>query len=136
LIISLGVFLFIISPILSHRFEGAYKLPIGAGLESLAIMLLLFWCIKISSKVADFLNCKIISHIGVLSYSLYIWQQLFLNNKINYWFNQFPQNILLVFVVAHVSYYFIEMPFLNLKKRFIKPELPLHKERAVALLEV
>jgi len=125
LIIFLALFLFVISPILSFSFQGVYKLPFGAGLESMAIILLLFWCINVPSKVSNFLNGRLISHIGVLSYSLYIWQQLFLNNKIHYWFNQFPQNIVLVFVVAHLSYYFIEMPFLGLKKRFIKPDVSL-----------
>ncbi|GAA4316723.1 hypothetical protein GCM10023149_13910 [Mucilaginibacter gynuensis] len=125
LIAFIGLFVFVISPMLDHRFQGAYKLPIGANLESLLIMILIFWSIYVPSKVAVFLNSKIITHIGVLSYSLYIWQQLFLNNKIDYWFNQFPQNICLVIVVAHISYYLIEMPFLNQKNRFIRKPKPL-----------
>lgn len=122
LVFFIALFVFVISPMLGHRFGGAYRLPVGDNLQCLCVMILIFWSIYVPSKVAVFLNSKVMVHIGMLSYSLYIWQQLFLNNKIHYWFNQFPQNICLVFVVAHMSYYFIEMPFLKQKARFIKQQ--------------
>lgn len=64
-----------------------------------------------------FLNLRIMHFIGFLSYSLYLWQQLFIN-KTNLWFNQFPVNIVLIFLMAVFSYYIIERPFLQLKKKF------------------
>lgn len=63
------------------------------------------------------LNSKVFNYIGLLSYSLYLWQQIFIN-KTTHWINQFPQNIIFVFAAAMFSYYLIEKPFLKLKKRF------------------
>jgi peptidoglycan/LPS O-acetylase OafA/YrhL len=69
-----------------------------------------------------FLNFSPMQWIGRLSYSLYIWQQLFLFLKVMpaFWFQRFPQNLAFVFLAAIASYYLIEKPFLNLKKRFSK----------------
>lgn len=63
------------------------------------------------------LNTKGAVFIGKLSFSLYIWQQLFLS-AIGYWFTLFPQNVFLIFIAACISYYFIEMPFVKIRNRF------------------
>lgn len=120
IIIASTIFLFILSPLLSIHFKGSYDLLFGIGLNNVFIMILIFWCIYIPSKFANFLNAKPLMHIGVLSYSLYIWQQLFLTDIYTSWVNRFPQNLLLVFVTATVSYYAIEKPILGLKKRVKK----------------
>ena len=67
---------------------------------------------KITFKI---LNSKILRFIGTISYSVYIWQQPFLSQNNNL-INLLPQSIILVFVVSILSYYFIEKPFLKLKK--------------------
>lgn len=64
-----------------------------------------------------FLNLRVINFIGLLSYSIYLWQQIFLH-KSGYWVNQMPQNLLFVLLMALFSYYLIEKPFLKLKSRF------------------
>lgn len=66
-----------------------------------------------------FLNTKVMNYIGTLSYSLYIWQQLFFSHKIGI-FSSWPLNIVMIFLAANVSYYFIEKPFLGLKNRMPK----------------
>ncbi|MDA9554704.1 acyltransferase [Pelobium sp.] len=67
------------------------------------------------------LNHGILNHIGILSYSIYLWQQLFINNT-PYWFNSIPYNLGYLIIVSHASYYFIEKPFLKLKTRYSKLE--------------
>ena len=64
-----------------------------------------------------FLNNKLMNHIGLLSYSIYLWQQIFLI-KTPHWYNQFPMNIILIIIVSHLSYYLIEKPFMKLKAKF------------------
>ena len=67
------------------------------------------------------LNWAWVRQIGVLSYSLYIWQQLFwsppksLGLSHTWWMGLW---IIPLFTVATVSYYGIERPFLELRKRF------------------
>lgn len=63
------------------------------------------------------LNSKILNYIGLLSYSIYLWQQLFIRGS-KFWITLFPQNIIFTFMVALFSYYCIEQPFLKLKNRF------------------
>lgn len=63
-----------------------------------------------------FLNTRLLNYIGVLSYSIYIWQQLFFSNNLGK-LSEFPFNIVLIFLAAIISYNFIELPFLKLKDR-------------------
>jgi peptidoglycan/LPS O-acetylase OafA/YrhL len=63
------------------------------------------------------LNTKIFNYIGILSYSLYLWQQFFIAKR-EWWVTQFPQNMFLIFLAAMFSYYLIEKPFLKLKSKF------------------
>ncbi len=69
-----------------------------------------------------FLNLKGLSYIGVLSYSIYIWQQLFLSksNRLPAIMICFPYNLILIFLIAWLSFTFYERYFLKLKTRFLK----------------
>ena len=62
-----------------------------------------------------FLNTRLLNYIGTLSYSLYIWQQIFFSHRLGM-FSSIPLNLVMIFVVANCSYYMIEKPFLKLKK--------------------
>jgi peptidoglycan/LPS O-acetylase OafA/YrhL len=64
-----------------------------------------------------FLNARPVAYVGVLSYSLYLWQQPFLNRHTSHAMAAFPLNIVLTFGVALASYYLIERPALRLRAR-------------------
>ena len=64
-----------------------------------------------------FLNSRPMDYLGRLSYSIYLWQQLFFSKSIGI-FAQFPFNLLCLLLASICSYYFIEKPFLRLKDRF------------------
>ncbi|MFN8362073.1 MAG: acyltransferase [Candidatus Kapaibacterium sp.] len=64
-----------------------------------------------------FLNLRLLNYIGILSYSIYLWQEPFLY-RTGYWVNQLPQNLLMVVLFALGSYYLVEKPFLKLKSKF------------------
>jgi peptidoglycan/LPS O-acetylase OafA/YrhL len=118
LIFFTAIFLFIISPLLAVYLRAPYIVPVGNTLISVCILILLFWLVYVPSKISDFFNTKAMVHLGLLSYSIYVWQQPFLNGETHFWFNRFPQNIPLIFATAYISYYVVEMPVLKLKKRF------------------
>jgi peptidoglycan/LPS O-acetylase OafA/YrhL len=74
-----------------------------------------------NSVFTKILSNKLLVYIGLVSYSLYIWQQLFSNSQT--WLikiNSFPLHVLAMLVVANCSYYLYERPFLKLKKRFTR----------------
>jgi len=68
-------------------------------------------------RIGGVLNWRPVAFIGVLSYSLYLWQQLFLNPTSADWINAFPQNLGLAIVVALGSYFLLEKPLLRLRHR-------------------
>jgi peptidoglycan/LPS O-acetylase OafA/YrhL len=63
------------------------------------------------------LNLPFLNFLGILSYSIYVWQQMFFSTHLG-WFSGFPQNLAWIFLVANISYYLVEKPFLKLKDRF------------------
>lgn len=81
-----------------------------------------------SSLLSAILNNVFFVQIGILSYSLYIWQELFIGVFTwQIWLKSWngyslPTIIILklvcVFLIANLSYYFFESKFLRLKKRF------------------
>ena len=64
-----------------------------------------------------FLNWKPVVFLGVLSYSLYLWQSPFLDHRSAAWTNAFPQNLILVFFAALSSWFLVERPFIRLRRR-------------------
>lgn len=69
------------------------------------------------------LNWRWVCRIGVLSYSIYIWQQIFCSNPESFglgkvWWMSFPGWLVPVFVLGFVSYYGFEKPFLKLRARW------------------
>ena len=75
-----------------------------------------------SDAAGQLLNCKAMVFLGGLSYSLYLWQQPFLNRYVAATWTVFPTNLLCAVGLACVSYLLVERPFLRLRKRF-QPEL-------------
>ena len=80
------------------------------------IALVVHWMIaNPASPAGRFLNWPPLAAIGVLSYSLYLWQQPFSTFGMKNVLSAFPLNLLLMFTAAILSYLLIETPFLKLR---------------------
>jgi peptidoglycan/LPS O-acetylase OafA/YrhL len=79
------------------------------GLTPFLVALFLFAAIERADPI---LNNRVMGFLGVLSYSLYLWQQPFLNRHLHMWWTAFPLNVVLVFLCAVGSYFAVERPFL------------------------
>ena len=123
-LLASSIFLLMIEPsILGHR--SAHSLlraatsailpTIEAAAIAAAILILIAGKAGIAQAV---LNQPAVMHIGKLSYSLYIWQQLFLSPGTSSKPLSLLCRILLIYVVALCSFNFVEKPFLSLRKRF------------------
>lgn len=105
-----------------HLHLGILFIPLGVGgsssvIVSICILLILYSLILTESKSLNiFFNSKILTFIGKLSFSIYLWQQIFFSSEIQP-INRFPLNILFIFILSVFSYYVIEKPFLLLKNR-------------------
>lgn len=91
----------------------------GASVLNLSLAILVHRSVYCSRDwMGRVLNWKPVAFLGLLSYSLYLWQQLFLNRNSVSWVNAFPQNLIFAAAAALGSYYLLEKPFLRLRHRF------------------
>ncbi|MBO9200915.1 MULTISPECIES: acyltransferase family protein [Niastella] len=88
----------------------------------LLILMLIVYSINCTGWWYTFLNSRIMDYIGRLSYSLYLWQQIIIFGSLKF-VPERPYSLLVIFLVANVSYYFIERPFLALKNKYNNPPL-------------
>jgi peptidoglycan/LPS O-acetylase OafA/YrhL len=72
------------------------------------------------SAIGRILNARAVVGLGALSYSLYLWQQPFLNRQSTAVFAQFPLNLVLAVIAALLSYFIIERPALQVSAGRIK----------------
>jgi peptidoglycan/LPS O-acetylase OafA/YrhL len=70
------------------------------------------------------LNSAPVMWLGGISYSLYLWQQPFLDRWSSAPWAAFPLNLVLSVVLAAASYYLVEKPGLELRERFSPRRLP------------
>ena len=88
----------------------------GETVMNVAIAISVDWAMRNpGGRAGRCLNQPTTSFIGVLSYSLYLWQQLFLDRSSDRLYCAFPVNIVLAFAMALLSYLLIEAPFLRLR---------------------
>ncbi|MDP9174305.1 MAG: acyltransferase [Planctomycetota bacterium] len=74
-------------------------------------------------RVGWLLNTRPFIVVGSLSYSLYLWQQLFIDPTHLSWYSRWPVNVVLVMMAAGVSYVLVERPFLSLRARLERKHL-------------
>jgi peptidoglycan/LPS O-acetylase OafA/YrhL len=105
--------LLIATVLVLNRFSNRTVVSVfGTLIINLAVAILIHRSILLPrTTVGRFLNWPPVVFVGVLSYSLYVWQQLFLNRGSEAWINAFPQNICLAIATALASYYLLEKPY-------------------------
>lgn len=122
-------YLFVAGPYLDARFRGAYGLPVGITVTSLCCGALLVYVVRVPESILGrVLNYKWISHFGVISYGLYLWQQAFTGDHAV----RFPLNILLIVLCAEASFWLVEKPFNRLRDKVTARE----KSRRNAMAKV
>lgn len=103
-----------------HWHLGWFIAPLGADhgtLANLFIGIVVLYSVFGPKHVwYAILNSSVFNIVGVLSYSIYLWQQMFLLNAIR--FGSMPARILFIAMAATFSYLFVEKPFLRLRDKF------------------
>ena len=88
------------------------------SLIAILIALIIDRCVRFPDGVSGrVLNSWPFVQAGVLSYSIYLWQQPFLTRFVSYPCQRFPFNVVCLALAAWLSYRFVERPFLTLRRR-------------------
>jgi peptidoglycan/LPS O-acetylase OafA/YrhL len=108
--------LVVVAANLLHEHPVAYFLG-GLTLVNVGIALCLDRCITVSDgPLGRMLNTAPMVFVGGLSYSLYLWQQVFLNRDSSSGLSTFPANLVLAVAAALASYYIVECPALRFRR--------------------
>ncbi|HEY4131898.1 MAG TPA: acyltransferase, partial [Gemmatimonadaceae bacterium] len=97
-------------------YEGGYQF-FGLPIVNCSIAMCIDWSIRNYDRgVGRLLNWAPLAYVGTISYSLYLWQEPFLNRNRDLTWTSFPLNILLAFAFALGSFYLIERPTLRARQ--------------------
>lgn len=94
-----------------------FTLCIAYTVQAATIGLLLWGLIRRASPFRTLLDHWSLRTIGLGSYSIYLWQQLFLQPHGTSWLQEFPQNTIFALLAAALSFWLIERPLNRLKDR-------------------
>ncbi len=87
------------------------------------------WVSYPDGRVGDLLNSPPFRWVGVLSYSIYLWQQPFLDAEGSALYNRFPVNLCLAALFSLGSFFLVERPVQKLRARrpapLVNPVAPL-----------
>jgi peptidoglycan/LPS O-acetylase OafA/YrhL len=98
-----------------------FTVPFGATIQAAAAAFLVAsYSLETDGPVFRILNSAPLRALGILSYSLYIWQQLFFVRDGEYaehhpFFLHFPWNLGAVLIAAILSFYGVERPFFRVR---------------------
>lgn len=91
---------------------------VGLPAVNICIGVLLDWAMRNpAGQLGRFLNTPLAIKVGMMSYSLYLWQQVFLNRHSQHFITAFPLNVILAIACGWASYRFVEMPCLAWRER-------------------
>ena len=89
------------------------EFAVAITLSNVCIAVTIDWCVRFhEGRFGRILNAKWMVYLGTLSYSLYLWQQPFVNRTSDSAIARFPLSVLLAFGCALGSYYLVERPAL------------------------
>jgi len=123
-VLAIGVLCLVGPQVLVALFLFApFTVPLGPTVQACGSALLIMQSICLPDFfVFRLLNIAVVAWFGGLSYSIYIWQQLFLRDAAlglggGTWWNSFPAWLLAAVCLAAASYYLLEKPFMSLRSR-------------------
>jgi peptidoglycan/LPS O-acetylase OafA/YrhL len=91
----------------------------GQSIANVAIALCVDRSVRLPSDAfGRLINTRPFVFVGVLSYSLYLWQEPFLDPSSPYRPSALFYKVVFAFAAAALSYYLVEKPFLKLRASF------------------
>jgi peptidoglycan/LPS O-acetylase OafA/YrhL len=94
------------------------SLPLSYALGQTVMNVCIALCLDRAVRMPEdffgrILNAPLPARVGVMSYSIYLWQQLFINRNSELWVCAFPMNLVFSVAAGSCSYYLVEKTFLH-----------------------
>jgi peptidoglycan/LPS O-acetylase OafA/YrhL len=100
------------------RRMGPVESGLGYSAEAFAALSVMLWSMRNASTfMGRILNSRPLVHFGAMSYSLYLWQQLWLSHETKTAAWMVPVCVLGAVLSAEISYRWVERPMLRLRSR-------------------
>jgi peptidoglycan/LPS O-acetylase OafA/YrhL len=120
----LVAFALLAAPVILRRYwpDNSLQIMLGPSVQAFAATFLIMSCaFGPAGWVKTALNLKPLNFLGLISYSLYIWQEPFFIWPSDFGFQrlltfEWPFNIAGMLIMATASYYCLELPLLSLRK--------------------
>ena len=121
-------YIYLVNPLLGYYMPRGFGLLAGKTLLLVAIVIFLANILLQEGPnwYHRFLENRVLVFLGRISYSLYLWQQVFLTTYDKTWLGKFPINLAAAILAGWLSYRYVEQPFIRLKDRFF----PAHAKKA------
>lgn len=97
-------------------------LKLSPIVQSVGVSIGLLWLFyNQESRITNVIDNRVLRYLGQISYGIYVYQGFFLRTGPGgeLAIQHYPLNIILVLIIAVLSYEFYEKPILKLKKRFV-----------------
>jgi peptidoglycan/LPS O-acetylase OafA/YrhL len=92
---------------------------LACSVMNISIAFCIDWAVtNYKSNAGKLLNSKPMISLGMMSYSIYLWQQPFFEDNPQLFWTRFPFNFIGLAVMSLISYHFVEKYFLKLRPKF------------------
>jgi peptidoglycan/LPS O-acetylase OafA/YrhL len=103
-----------VSSSLPKRLGGLMSLAVWPTITAIGIAGAMIYVVTHpDSGAGKLLNNRVVRHVGIISYSLYLWQQIFMAQE----FHLLPYGYFYAFLAAQLSFWLVETPSLRLRER-------------------
>jgi peptidoglycan/LPS O-acetylase OafA/YrhL len=130
-VIGLILFVFVFSARIRHAMPRGYDILLGTTLLVIAITLIVAnILLQENTWYHWLLERRALVFLGRISYSVYLWQQVFLTTLNTTFLGKWPVNLAVALLTGWLSYRFVELPFIRLKDKYFRA----HTKSAVPLV--
>lgn len=113
----------ILLPSALYKIDSGLFYTLGQSYINISAAVMILRYLSVSEGLSfQVLNSKPAIWLGGMSYSLYLWQEPFLNSWVTNWYASWPTNVLITIVCACFSYYLVEKPVMRLRGRMVAPK--------------
>ena len=121
--VSVTVGLLVLSTVAQLRLGTAYRDGVAFIIDPVLVAILIVQTITFADRgIGRFLNLRVMTYLGTISYSIYLYQQLGLDlgkKSLQSWpILSVLLSVASVILAASLSYWLVEKPFLRVKNRF------------------